>query len=228
VALSLALALLVACEPRVEEPSPPPSSHTAAATPSPSGSALAGQSAASGAPSIEPPVAPSAAGLASGRPEAGRCIKPTPPTAARTLKRPGPDPGCPADPEKPPKVRTGKVTFPEAKGQSVSVEIAENEHDRQRGLMYRKAMADDHGMIFRMEDRRNQTFWMHNTCIPLDLVYIDDDGTIVGIEENAPTLDDSTFEVGCPSRYVLELNAGWTRKHGVVAGQKVKLEGVAP
>jgi uncharacterized membrane protein (UPF0127 family) len=48
----------------------------------------------------------------------------------------------------------------------------------------------------------------------------------VGIEENVPTMDDSTFEVGCPSSFVLELNAGTTRKHGIAAGQKVHLDGV--
>jgi uncharacterized membrane protein (UPF0127 family) len=87
-------------------------------------------------------------------------------------------------------------------------------------------MPEDRGMIFTFEERQNHRFWMHNTCIPLDMLFIDGDGTIVGIEENTSTMDDSTFEVGCPSNYVLELNAGWTRKHGVKAGQKVKLEGI--
>jgi hypothetical protein len=81
-------------------------------------------------------------------------------------------------------------------------------------------------MLFDLGVRDDHKFWMHNTCIPLDMLFIDDDGLIVGIEENTPTMSDDTFAVGCPSRYVLELNAGWTRKHGVVAGQKVKLEGL--
>jgi hypothetical protein len=67
---------------------------------------------------------------------------------------------------------------------------------------------------------------MHNTCIPLDMLFIDDDGLIVGIEENTPTMSDDTFSVGCSSKYVLELNAGWCRRHGVVAGQKVRFDGL--
>ncbi|HEX7602742.1 MAG TPA: DUF192 domain-containing protein, partial [Polyangiaceae bacterium] len=62
--------------------------------------------------------------------------------------------------------------------------------------------------------------WMHNTCISLDMMFIDEDGTIVGILENVPTLNDEARTVGCPSRYVLEVNGGWSRRHGVSAGQK--------
>jgi hypothetical protein len=154
-------------------------------------------------------------------------MKSTPDHPGRAIARDGgADPACPPDPETPPKLRTGKVIFPDAKNHSVTVEIAERDDDRQRGLMFRKSMHEEHGMIFRFEERENHTFWMHNTCIPLDMLFIDDDGTIVGIEENCPTMNDSTFQVGCPSRYVLEVNAGWSRRHGVAAGQRVKLEGI--
>jgi uncharacterized membrane protein (UPF0127 family) len=64
---------------------------------------------------------------------------------------------------------------------------------------------------------------MHNTCIPLDLLFIDEDGLIVGIVESAPTLNDDSRGVGCPSRFVLEVNAGWSRRHGVRPGQRVRL-----
>jgi uncharacterized membrane protein (UPF0127 family) len=92
-----------------------------------------------------------------------------------------------------------------------------------RGLMYRKSMPADRGMLFDLRVRDDHKFWMHNTCIPLDLVYIDTDGLVVGIVENAPTMNDDSRGVGCSSRYVLEVNAGWTRKHGVKAGQHAKL-----
>jgi uncharacterized protein len=157
------------------------------------------------------------------KPWGKRCVRERP-TVARPDTPPSPDPSCPADPEKPPALRAGKVTFPASL--TLTVEIAENDHDRQRGLMYRKSMPADHGMIFWFEEKTNHSFWMHNTCIPLDLLYLDDDGLIVGIEENAPTMNDGTFEVGCDSRYVLEVNAGWTRAHGVTPGQKVRVEGI--
>jgi len=153
---------------------------------------------------------------------AGRCIKPTPAT-------PPPPPvlapasACPADPEGgPPKVPLVRMGFADA-SLRLDAELVSSQHDTARGLMYRRSMADDHGMLFDLRVREDHQFWMHNTCIPLDLLYIDDDGLVVGIVENAPTLDDGSRGVDCPSRYVLEVNAGWTRKHGVRAGQFVKL-----
>jgi uncharacterized membrane protein (UPF0127 family) len=78
-------------------------------------------------------------------------------------------------------------------------------------------------MLFSLTPREEHPFWMHNTCIPLDLLYIDEDGFIVGIIESAPTLNDAPRTVGCPSRYVLEVNAGWSRRHGVKAGQHMTI-----
>ena len=117
-----------------------------------------------------------------------------------------------------------RVGFPAASaGASVEAELVRSDHDLRRGLMYRTSMAEGHGMLFDLHVRDDHQFWMHNTCIPLDLIYIDEDGLIVGIVENAPTLNDEPRGVGCPSLYVLEVNAGWTRRHGVKAGQSVPL-----
>lgn len=116
-----------------------------------------------------------------------------------------------------------KIGFPDVAGVSVEAELVRSEHETMRGLMYRRAMGEDHGMLFDLRVRDDHKFWMHNTCIPLDLLYIDDDGLLVGIVENAPTLDDESRGVGCPSRWVLEVNAGWSRRHGVRAGQHVGL-----
>ncbi|WP_437738552.1 DUF192 domain-containing protein [Sorangium sp. So ce1335] len=196
---------LGACERRVDEPIPV----------APRGDALDRP-----APEATPPE-PAAT------PRDARCIEPTPATPERPPpSRVGPDPACPDDPTGPFQLATGKVVFLDTKAPDVTVEIARKEKERARGLMYRKHMADNRGMIFVFEQRTHHAFWMHNTCIPLDMLFIDSDGTIVGIEENTPTLTDSTFDVGCPSTYVLEVNAGWTRRHGVVAGQKVRLEGI--
>ncbi|XXY50442.1 DUF192 domain-containing protein [Sorangium sp. So ce269] len=204
-ALLLASAL-GACERRVDEPEPVTPRSSAAFGP---------------APDVAPPVSTGTP------PDEGRCIHATPATPERPLStRAGPDPACPEDPASPFQLATGKVIFLEAKAPDVVVEVARREKERARGLMYRKSMPENRGMIFVFEQRSNHSFWMHNTCISLDMLFIDSDGTIVGIQENTPTLNDSTFEVGCPSTYVLELNAGWARRHGVVAGQKVRLEGI--
>jgi uncharacterized membrane protein (UPF0127 family) len=178
------------------------------------------------AKSGDTPKAPGTTGAeapGTAKPWGSRCVRESPRTARRATP-PSPDPRCPPDPEKPRPLRTGKVTFPA--GETVTVEVVENDHDRQRGLMYRTRMAQDHGMIFVFEEKSDHSFWMHNTCIPLDLLYLDDDGLIVGIEENAPTMSDQTFGVGCDSQYVLELNAGWTRAHGVTAGQRARIDGL--
>jgi len=151
----------------------------------------------------------------------GRCV-------LRTTDRPppavalGPAPGCPADPEpRLPALPTQTLSFRELSGLSVNAEVVRSEHDTMRGLMYRHNLPEDRGMLFDLLSRTNHKFWMHNTCIPLDLLFIDVDGLIVGIVENAPTLNDETRDVGCPSRWVLEVNAGWSRRHGVFAGQHV-------
>jgi hypothetical protein len=81
-------------------------------------------------------------------------------------------------------------------------------------------------MIFLFGHRRDHSFWMKNTCLPLDMIFIDRDGLIVGIEENVPTLNEGSYRVGCPSVVVLEVNAGWSRRHGVTAGQQVRIGGV--
>jgi uncharacterized membrane protein (UPF0127 family) len=133
------------------------------------------------------------------------------------------------DPEGgPPKVPVVHVAFPEAKPPvprpvEVDAELVASPHDTERGLMYRKSMPEEHGMLFNLEPRGEHPFWMHNTCIPLDLIYVDEDDFIVGILENAPTLNDSPRTVGCESRYVLEMNAGWSRRHGVKAGQHMSI-----
>jgi uncharacterized membrane protein (UPF0127 family) len=128
------------------------------------------------------------------------------------------------DPEEaPPTVPVVQVSFADVSGVAVEAELVRSEHDTMRGLMYRRSMSADHGMLFDLRVREDHKFWMHNTCIPLDLLYIDEDGLIVGIAENAPTMSDDSIGVGCPSRWVLEVNAGWSRRHGVKAGQRLNL-----
>jgi uncharacterized membrane protein (UPF0127 family) len=154
---------------------------------------------------------------------AGRCVLPTPPEPPSPVPA-GPAPGCPADPERPaPAAVTARIAFPDAPGVTVKAEVVRSQHDMARGLMYRRSLPEDGGMLFDLRVRTDHKFWMHNTCIPLDLLYVDDDGLIVGIVENAPTLDDESRGVDCPSVYVLEVNAGWTRRHGVKAGQRLSV-----
>lgn len=195
------------CEPRIEEPVPPPR-----AEPRPTEAPVAPlpRPRPDGA-TVEPPLAPN-----------GRCVKRLPAEPTR-VARVGPDPSCPADPE-PSRAAlpSGKARFVEADF-SITLEVARRDQDRQRGLMYRRSLPDEQGMLFVFDDYRSHPFWMHDTCISLDMIWLDRDGFIVGIEENTRTMDDSTYDVGCASAYVIETAAGWSRRHGVRPGQKVEL-----
>jgi uncharacterized membrane protein (UPF0127 family) len=157
-------------------------------------------------------------------PKPERCIKPTTETPVRTYSGKIPAEGCPADPGAVALSRK-KVEIPNTATGTlvVDAEVAASPTERERGLMYRTSMGENEGMLFVFEREKVLTFWMHNTCLPLDMIFIAADGTIVGIEENTPTLTDETFSPGCPARYVLEVNAGWSRKNGVSAGMKVKI-----
>ncbi len=150
-----------------------------------------------------------------------RCVVPLAATPGAVPSAAGPR--CPPDPLKhPPALARKTVGVPEA-GVSVNAELATTPEQTERGLMFRTKMAEEDGMFFSLEDRKEQVFWMHNTCIPLDMLFIDEDATIVGVVENAPVLDDDPRSVSCPSRFVLEVNAGWVRRHNVKPGQKVAL-----
>ena len=91
-------------------------------------------------------------------------------------------------------------------------------------LMYRTQLDADAGMLFSWDREQPRSFWMLNTCIPLDMLFIAADGTIVGILEQVPTMNTAPRGVPCAAQHVLEVNAGWTRQHGVVPGQKVSIE----
>jgi hypothetical protein len=119
----------------------------------------------------------------------------------------------------------GQVQFTDAPAApKVAVELALDDPARARGLMYRTQMDGDHGMLFSWDEDARRSFWMQNTCIPLDMLFIAGDGTVVGILEQVPTLNTLPRQVPCPARHVLELNAGWARAHGVQPGQHVDLE----
>ena len=106
-----------------------------------------------------------------------------------------------------------------------TVEIADTPAKRELGLQYRRELADDRGMIFLFPKEGRQTFWMKNTPIPLDMIFISADNVIVGIVENTtPFSLDSRFVSG-RSRYVLEINGGLSRRHGFNSGDRVRFHG---
>jgi uncharacterized membrane protein (UPF0127 family) len=111
---------------------------------------------------------------------------------------------------------------------AVSVEVVATAAKIERGLMYREHLPPDEGMLFLLPEEKIWSFWMHNTLIPLDLLFIAKDMTIAGIVENAEPRTDTMREVDAPSLYVLEVNGGYCAAHKVTKGAKVRFEGVPP
>jgi len=122
---------------------------------------------------------------------------------------------------------TGLPTVPVTIGQqSFQLEIANDDDERQRGLMHRDSMPADHGMIFVFPDERERAFWMKNTKIPLDILYLDSTGTIVSIRQLKP-FDETSVTSWFPARFAIELNEGAADKSGVRVGHVVTIPAVA-
>jgi uncharacterized protein len=119
--------------------------------------------------------------------------------------------------------KRGTVIFKLPPGdKSVSVEVVNSPAAIERGLMFRQHMAPDDGMLFLMPDNQVHTFWMHNTLIPLDMLFITKEFTVTGIVENAEPQTDTLRTVNKVSPFVLEMNGGWCKANGVTDGTKVE------
>ncbi|MGH7767447.1 MAG: DUF192 domain-containing protein [Candidatus Binatia bacterium] len=110
---------------------------------------------------------------------------------------------------------------------AVRVEIADTPAKREMGLQYRNDLADDQGMLFLFPAEEVLTFWMKNTPIPLDMIFIGSDMKIAGIVHNAVPFSLTPRSVGAPSRYVLEIKGGLAKQKGIEAGDTVRFEGVS-
>lgn len=102
-----------------------------------------------------------------------------------------------------------------------TIEIADDPSERERGLMFRTDMADDHGMLFIFEDQREVGFWMENTPMPLDIIFIAQDGSIKAIKKGEP-FSRAVISPGEPVRFVLELKDGIAEANGIAVGDKVR------
>jgi uncharacterized membrane protein (UPF0127 family) len=95
------------------------------------------------------------------------------------------------------------------------------------GLQYRNELAEDQGMLFLFPAEETLTFWMKNTPIPLDMIFIGSDLKIVGIVHDAVPFSTTTRSVGVPSRFVLEIKGGLAKQKGIEVGAAVRFEGVS-
>ncbi len=120
-----------------------------------------------------------------------------------------------------------RVLFHTAQGLvSVLVEVAATPAERTQGLMNREELGATSGMVFVFPREEEHVFWMHNTLIPLDMVFIDAQLAVVGVVASAEPLTDDPRTVGVPSRFVVEVNGGFAAQHGIAAGTRVSMDGV--
>jgi uncharacterized membrane protein (UPF0127 family) len=111
---------------------------------------------------------------------------------------------------------------------AVRVEVQRTEAEHARGLMYRRDLDEMAGMIFVFREPAHQTFWMRNTYLPLDMIFITADRHVLGVVRNATPMTDDPREVEGDSQYVLEVNAGWADRHHVGTGTPVEFVNVPP
>jgi uncharacterized membrane protein (UPF0127 family) len=127
-------------------------------------------------------------------------------------------PACQAEPRVSIAAKQGReITF--------TVEIADTPAKREMGLQYRRELALDRGMIFLFPREEPQSFWMKNTPIPLDMIFISAEQKIVGIVENTAPFSLQARSVSASSKYVLEINGGLSRRYGFAAGDRVRFAG---
>jgi uncharacterized membrane protein (UPF0127 family) len=104
-----------------------------------------------------------------------------------------------------------------------NVEVAASPREISQGLMFRTALATDAGMLFVFDRDEDHYFWMDNTLIPLDMIYISGDGRVVGVRENAVPRSREPITPPGPSKYVLEVNGDQCRQHRFCAGDIVTI-----
>ncbi|MFH1054937.1 MAG: DUF192 domain-containing protein [Candidatus Altiarchaeota archaeon] len=110
------------------------------------------------------------------------------------------------------------------KDSCVKVEIADNESGRMKGLMFRETLPPDRGMLFIFEEEGIHSFWMKNTLIPLDIIWLDSNMRVVNIEHAAPCKADpcQSYNPGETAKYVLEVNGGYATEHGIKVGDTAR------
>jgi uncharacterized membrane protein (UPF0127 family) len=104
-----------------------------------------------------------------------------------------------------------------------TVEVVNTEADRAKGLMFRKTLPEGTGMLFDFKVDQPVSFWMRNTLIPLDMIFIRSNGEVANVHENAKPMDETPIPSAGPVRTVLEIIGGSARKLGIAAGDQVAL-----
>ncbi|MEM8887931.1 MAG: DUF192 domain-containing protein [Bacteroidota bacterium] len=133
-----------------------------------------------------------------------------------------------SQPLEPKFVKEGSLTLIDKESQEairqINIEIADDPESIEIGLMYRRNMSDSQGMLFIFPSSEPRSFWMRNTYISLDLIFIDSEQRIVNIQKNAPPMSDKSQPSTAPAQYVLEVIGGFSDKYGLEAGDLISFE----
>lgn len=127
--------------------------------------------------------------------------------------------------------KEGELTFTDSLGTlkaKIDLEIADTEYERELGLMNRNEMKENEGMLFIFPEQKVLTFWMRNTLISLDMIFVNDQKKIVMIHKYTKTLSDQSYSSTLPAKYVVEVVGGFTDKHSIKVGDKIDWMGTNP
>lgn len=120
--------------------------------------------------------------------------------------------------------KDGELTFTDSLNNlktKIDIQIANSDFDRELGLMFRKQMEENRGMLFIFPEEARQSFWMRNTLISLDMIFVNALNKIVTIHRNTQTLSDQSYPSTAPAKYVIEVNGGYCAKHNINEGDKI-------
>lgn len=137
--------------------------------------------------------------------------------------------GCDSEEEEPPREiefrADGVLEFIDEEDrriEAIVIEIAETDSARSRGLMDRRSLPDRGGMFFVFDDEDDRSFWMRNTPLPLDIIFVDADSQVVNIAERTRPLSDDQIRSDGPAQYVVEVRAGFTERHGIDENARIR------
>ena len=143
----------------------------------------------------------------------------------KTVRKPITTVEQPSKPVKPVFRKDGELRFLDAKTSQViseiDIEVAATDAAREQGMMYRDTMDENTGMLFLMEAEEMQAFWMKNTILSLDIIFVDSERRIVSIHKNCKPYSLDQIQSEAPALYVVEVIAGYTEKHKIKAGDRV-------
>ncbi|RNC83578.1 MAG: DUF192 domain-containing protein [Winogradskyella sp.] len=117
-----------------------------------------------------------------------------------------------------------KKAFNDSLIKLLDIEIADDDFQIQTGLMYRNSMKDNQAMLFLFPDERQRSFYMKNTRIPLDIIFIASDSSIVSFQKNAKPFDETSLPSDAAAKYVLEINAGLSDSWNLQLGDKIEFK----